>query len=69
MQPWRVVGNLVEDPQAEYTNLGCTFTTAGKAIVTYLAGKPAWNRDHISLEATIIDTAWLRGEKQTHDRP
>jgi sialidase-1 len=58
---WRVVGNLADDPQAEYTNLGCTFTSEGKAVVTYLAGRPAWNRTHISLEVAVLDASWLSG--------
>jgi sialidase-1 len=60
---WRLVGNLADDPQAEYTNLGCTFTAGGKAVVTYMAGKPAWNRDHISLEAAIVDALWFTAGK------
>jgi sialidase-1 len=65
---WRVVGNLADDPQAEYTNLGCTFTREAKAVVTYMAGKPAWNRDHISLEAAIVDAVWLKGEDKANRR-
>jgi hypothetical protein len=62
---WRVVGNLADDPQAEYTNLGCTFTSRGQAVVTYMAARPAWNRNQISLEAAVFDAEWLRkGEKR-----
>lgn len=56
---WRIVGNLAEDPNVEYTNIGCTFTSKGTAIVTYLFAQPAWSRDHISLDAAIVDLSWL----------
>lgn len=56
---WRVVGNLAGGPQDEYTNLDCTFTSQGKAIVTYVFARPAWRRDRMSLRAAIVDVAWF----------
>ena len=56
---WRVVGNLADGPEHEYTNLDCTFTSDGKAIVTYMFCRPAWSRDAMSLGATIIDRSWF----------
>lgn len=56
---WRVVGNLGDGPRREYTNLDCTFTSQGKAIVTYLFCEPAWTRDGLSLHATVIDKSWF----------
>ena len=56
---WRIVGNLASDPQAEYTNLNCFFTREGKAIVTYMFAKPAWNRERIDLRAALIDMSWF----------
>ena len=58
---WQVLGNLAEDPEAEYTNLDCFFTSTGDAIVTYMMAKPAWNRDRIHLKAALIPRAWFRG--------
>lgn len=59
---WRVLGNLAEQPDTEYTNLDCTFDSRGKAILTYMFAKPAWNRRRIDLRAAIIDGDWLRNE-------
>lgn len=56
---WSVAGDLLEDPQAEYTNLDCCFTSAGDAIVTFLYAKPAWNRNAIDLRAVTIPKTWL----------
>lgn len=58
-ESWRIVGNLADDPGAEYTNLDCFFTSKGDAILTYMYAKPAWNRDQISLKAALIPGAWF----------
>ena len=56
---WQIVGNLASDPQAEYTNLNCLFTSEGKAIITYMFAKPAYNRSRIDLRAAVMDTSWF----------
>ncbi|MEM7311782.1 MAG: sialidase family protein [Planctomycetota bacterium] len=56
---WKIVGNIANDPQAEYTNLDCFFTPKGDAILTYMYAKPAWNRDAIHLNAALIPRTWL----------
>ena len=58
-QTWRVIGNLRDGPNDEYTNIDCTFTSDGKAIVTYLFNRPAWSRSAISLHATIVERSWF----------
>jgi sialidase-1 len=58
---WQIIGNLADDPQAEYTNLDCLFTSRGETILTYMFAKPAWNRRHIDLRAAIFDTKCLCG--------
>jgi sialidase-1 len=56
---WRVVGNLAAGPDDEYTNLGCTFTSQGKAVVTYMYTRPAFDRTRIHLRAVVVDPSWL----------
>jgi sialidase-1 len=58
-ESWRIIGNIAEDPNAEYTNLDCFFTSQGTAILTYMYAKPAWNRERISLKAALIPQAWF----------
>jgi len=58
-ESWRIIGNIADDPEAEYTNLDCFFTSKGKAILTYMVAKPAWNRDQISLRAALIPLKWF----------
>jgi len=58
-QSWRIIGNVVDDPRAEYTNLDCFFTSKGDAILTYMYAKPAWNRKQIHLKAALIDKRWF----------
>ena len=43
-QTWRRLGNIEDDPNSEYTNIGCTFTTGGDALITYWTCFPAFNR-------------------------
>jgi len=57
---WRKVGTLGDDPEAEYTNLECCFTSQGKAVITYMFAKPAWNRNRIDLRAALVDVDWFR---------
>ncbi|MCC6125639.1 MAG: exo-alpha-sialidase [Pirellulales bacterium] len=61
---WRVAGDIAADPRAEYTNLGCTFTSQGRAIVTYMTARPAWNHGGASLEAAILDASWFDPPKE-----
>ncbi len=59
---WRIIGNLTDDPEAEYTNLDCFFKPDGNAILTYMYAKPAWNRKQIHLKAALIDREWFGGK-------
>ena len=61
---WQIIGNLASDPEAEYTNLNCLFTSKGTAIVTYMFAKPAWNRKKIDLRAAIVHLKWLSPKQQ-----
>jgi sialidase-1 len=56
---WKVIGNIAEDPKAEYTNLDCFFTSKGDAVVTYMYARPAWNRKQIDLKAALIGKEWF----------
>ncbi len=56
---WRIIGNIADDPKAEYTNLDCFFTSKGNAVLTYMYAKPAWNRKQISLKAALIQREWF----------
>ncbi|MBC8372456.1 MAG: exo-alpha-sialidase, partial [Planctomycetes bacterium] len=56
---WRTIGNIADDPKAEYTNLDCFFTSKGDAILTYMYAKPAWNRKQIHLKSALIDRKWF----------
>ena len=56
---WRIIGNIADDPKAEYTNLDCFFTSKGHAVVTYMYAKPAFNRKQISLKAALIQRKWF----------
>lgn len=58
-ESWQIIGNLGDDPKAEYTNLDCFFTSKGDALVTYMYAKPAWNRNQIHLRAALIPRAWF----------
>ena len=70
---WRKVGDI-DGGDTMLTNLGCTFSSTGKALVTYLLtndpevkdGKrvlepPAnWHSGHVGLRCAIVDAAWFR---------
>jgi sialidase-1 len=60
---WRIIGNIAGDPKAEYTNLDCFFTSKGNAVLTYMYAKPAWNRNQISLKATLITPTWFHNKE------
>jgi len=56
---WHRIGNIADDPKVEYTNPSCFFTSKGEAILTYMYGKPAWNRKRIDLRAALIPREWF----------
>ena len=56
---WRTIGNIADDPKAEYTNLDCFFTSKGDAVLTYMYAKPAWNRKQIHLKTALIKRKWF----------
>jgi len=58
-ETWRVLGNIAEGAQDEYTNLDCLFTSRGTAVITYMLARPAWNRSKISLHAAVVDKEWF----------
>ena len=65
---WRIIGTVAEDPQAEYTNLDCFFTSTGDAVLTYMYAKPAWNRKQIDLKAALIPRSWFREHLSKTDK-
>jgi len=60
---WQIIGKIADDPEAEYTNLDCFFTSRGDAVFTYMYAKPAWNRKQIHLKAALISRDWF-GKKE-----
>ena len=50
---WRRVGNIEPPGDFEYTNIGCTFISTGKAIITYMAVSPPFKRTGIDLRTAI----------------
>jgi sialidase-1 len=39
---WRRLGNLENDPNFTFTNINCTFTAKGDAVITYFRASPPW---------------------------
>lgn len=65
---FRCTQNLEDDPATEFTNIGCSYTQAGSAIITYLTSKmidPAFpgrfGRHRMSLKAAILPISRLYG--------
>ncbi|QDS98808.1 SGNH/GDSL hydrolase family protein [Adhaeretor mobilis] len=58
---WEHIGDIETATDAEFTNLDCTFTQAGNAIVTYSAARPAWERKRpsLSLQCAVIPRDWF----------
>ena len=63
---WDLLKNLEDDPQTEFTNIGCTYTSAGEAIVTYLTSEMEdpeppgrFGRHRMSLKAAIVSVDLL----------
>lgn len=65
---WQILGTIANDPEAEYTNLDCLFTSKGDAVLTYMYAKPAWNRRQIDLKAALISKRWF-AEKARSSKP
>ena len=64
---WARLGNI-QDGHAEYTNLGCTFTAVGAAILTYMASEPPFAREKMDLRAALIPPEWFRAGEDTCSR-
>lgn len=62
---WRRIGDLA-DGDLELTNIGCTFTTAGDAVVTYLQVEDRvperFTRTGIDLRAAIVPVSAMLGQ-------
>ena len=56
---WRKTGDIETEKGVGYFNLNCTFTSSGRAIVTYAVAKPAWQNRAISLKCAVIPKAWF----------
>jgi sialidase-1 len=59
---WELRRNIETDPKRAFSNPGCRFTRAGKAIVNYWTCEylPDWAmQDVIDLRVAVIDTAWF----------
>jgi len=63
---WRIIGNIADDPKAEYTNLDCFFTSKGDAVLTYMYAKPAWNRKQIHLKAALVAKDWFNQRRHSN---
>lgn len=57
---WQRAGDIEPSGDSEYTNIGCTFISAGEAIITYMAVSPAFKRTGIDLRAAICNLATLQ---------
>lgn len=55
---WKRIGNLEDDPNTEFTNVNCTFTSAGDAVITYYVCSPPFNRTgfktHSDLKVAVV---------------
>ena len=64
---WRRLGDIENDPAAEFTNLNCTFTSQGDAVITYWVCRPAFNRkstfQNADLKSAVIPRAFWAGVK------
>ena len=59
---WRRLGNLEDDPNTEFTNLNCTFTARGDAVITYYVCSPPFDRKATAkrgdLKAALVSRAY-----------
>ncbi|MEZ0298332.1 MAG: sialidase family protein [Candidatus Methylacidiphilales bacterium] len=46
---WLRIGNLEDNDNEEYTNLNCTFTSSGDAVITYWIVSPAFDRANLTM--------------------
>ena len=65
-QSWQIIGTIADDPEVEYTNLDCTFTSESGAVLTYMYAKPAWNRNQIHLKSALIPRTWFNKREHSH---
>jgi len=63
---WKNVKNIETDPNYEFTNPGCHFTSKGKVLMTYVASKMddpnppgRLGRSRMPLKAVLADLEWL----------
>lgn len=59
---WQQIRDIEDDPARAFSNPGCRFTRAGKAIVNYWTCEylPDWRmQDVIDLRVALIDTEWF----------
>jgi sialidase-1 len=63
---WEHRGNLEDDPEVEFSNMGVSYTSSGTVIVTYFASRMAdplppgrLGRSAMSLKGAIVDVDWL----------
>ena len=50
---WQRLGNIEPAGDYEYTNIGCTFISTGRAIITYMAVSPSFKRTGIDLRSVV----------------
>lgn len=64
---WRRLGDIENDPGSEFTNLNCTFTSKGDAVITYWICTPAFNRkadfQHADLKSAVVSREVWAGLK------
>ncbi|NUQ62093.1 MAG: exo-alpha-sialidase [Pirellulales bacterium] len=63
---WQHVRDIETDPKRAFSNPGCRFTRAGRAILNYWTCEylPDWRmQDIIDLRVAVIDTAWFYESK------
>ncbi len=63
---WQNIRDIETDPEFEFTNPSCYFTSQNKAIITYVAskmrqstGRGGLGRSRMSLKAAIADLQWF----------
>ncbi len=63
---WGSVKLLEDDPTCEFSNPACSYTSEGKALITYFTSKmerstppTRWGRDRMSLKGALVDIDWF----------
>ena len=66
---WSAGRNIEDDPRIEFSNIACSYTRDGRAVVTYFTSAYAdpdppgrLGRSAMSLKAAMMDTTWFYGE-------